>query len=167
MGFHELSLPLFSLCNDYVHFFYLSLTRLWAIYHLSHYAHTIVFTLHTMPLYMILPCNCDPYLHLPMIYHYATPMCICMLGGDTCCYFHVYHVPHAIVDSCVGRVMMFHCYLNRTSCQYNDDTFPISCFHACVMTCELFMPTISCSLCMLSLFPCLYHAIVTLSCTYI
>ena len=101
-----------------------------------------MFTLHAMPLYMILPCNCDPCLHLPMIHYYATPMCICMLGGDPCCYCHVYHVPHTIVDSCVGRVMMFHCHLHMTSCQYNGDTLFISCFHACSMPCALCMPTI-------------------------
>ena len=37
---------------------------------------------------------------------------------------------------------MFHCYLPRTSCQYNDDTLLISCYHACAMSCELFMHTI-------------------------
>ena len=102
LGSRGLSLPPFHSRKDYAHLFYLALTRLWDIYHLSPYAHTIVFTLHVMPLYMILPCNCDPCLHLPMIHHYATSMFICMLGGDPCCYCHVYHVPHAIVDSCVG-----------------------------------------------------------------
>ena len=91
---------------------------------------------------MPLPCNCDPCFHIPMLHRYDTPMCICMLGGDPCCYCHVYHVPHTIVDSCVGRVMMLHCYLHRTSCQHHEPTFLISCFHACAMTCELFMPTI-------------------------
>ena len=47
---------------------------------------------------------------------------------------------------------MFHYYLHRTSCQYNDDTFLISCFHACAMTCELFMPTI-CTHDMLAMIP--------------
>lgn len=68
---------------------------------------------------MPLPCNCDPCLHLPIIHHYATPMCICMLGGDPCCYCHVYHVPHAI-----------------------DAILLISCLHACDMSCALFMTTI-------------------------
>src|SRR4051812_31395874 len=79
----------------------------WAIYHLSPYAHSIVFTLHVMLASMHLPCNCDPCLHLPMIHHYATPMCICMFGGDPCFYCHVYHVPHAIDVCCVGRVILF------------------------------------------------------------
>jgi len=87
-----------------------------------------------------------------MIHHYDTSMCICMLGGDPCCYCHVYHVPHTIVDSCVGRVMMLHCYLHRTSCQHHEPTFLISCFHACAMTCELFMPTI-CTHDMLAMIP--------------
>ena len=91
---------------------------------------------------MILPCNCDPCLHLPMINHFTTHMCICMLGGDPCCYCHVYHVPHAIVDSCVGRVMMTHCYLHMASHQYIHAIFLTSCFHACAMSCELFMHTI-------------------------
>ena len=51
-----------------------------------------------------------------MMHHYDTPMCICMLGGDPCCYCHVYHVPHAILL--------------------------ISCFYACAMSCDLLMPTI-------------------------
>ena len=123
LGSCGLSLPPFPSRKDYAHLFYLVLTRLWAIYHLSPYAHTIVFTLHVMPLYMILPCNCDPCLHLHVIHHYTTSMCICMLGGDPCCYCHVYHVPHAIVDSCFGRVMMPHCYFHMASRQYIDDTF--------------------------------------------
>ena len=102
----------------------------------------MVITLHAMPLSMILPCNCDPCLHLPMIYHYATPMCICMLHGDASSYFHDFFVPHASDACCVGRAMMFHCYFHMTYCQYNDDTFLISCFHAYAMSCELFMPTI-------------------------
>ena len=100
----------------------------------------------------LLPCNCDPCLHLPMIHHYDTPMCICMLGGDPCCFCHVYHVPHAIVDCCVGRVMMPHCYSHMVSRQYIDDILLISCFHACAMTCELFMPTI-CTHDMLAMIP--------------
>ena len=111
-----------------------------------------MFTLHVILASMPLPCNCDPCLHLPMIHHYATPMCICMLGGDPCCFCHVYHVAHAIVDSCVGRVMMFHCYLHMASHQYIDDIFLISCFHACDMSCALFMPTI-CTHDMLAMIP--------------
>ena len=56
-------------------------------------------------------------------------LCICMLGGDPCCYCHVYHVPHAI-----------------------DAIFLISSFHACAMSCELFMPTI-CTNDMLAMIP--------------
>ena len=102
-----------------MHLFYLALTRLWAIYRLPPHAHTIVFTLHVMLASMPLPCNCDPCLHLPMMHHYDTPMCICMLGGDPCCYCHVYHVPHAI-----------------------DVILLISCLHACDVSCALFMTTI-------------------------
>ena len=51
LGSRGLSLPLFPSCKDYAHLLYLALTRLWAIY--RPYAHTIVFTLHAMPLYMI------------------------------------------------------------------------------------------------------------------
>ena len=47
---------------------------------------------------------------------------------------------------------MFHCYFHMTSCQYNDDTFLISCFHACDMSCGLFMPTI-CTHDMLAMIP--------------
>ena len=78
LGSRGLSLPPFPSRKDYAHLFYLALTRLWAIYHLFLYAHTIVFTLHVIRASMPLPCNCDPCLHLPMIHHYATPMCICM-----------------------------------------------------------------------------------------
>ena len=120
LGFCGLSLPLFSSRNYYAHPFYLVLTRLWAIHHLLLYAHFSVFTLHDTLVSMTLPCNCDPCLHLHMIHHYPTSMCICMLGGDPCCYRHVPYMLHAIIDSCVGTVMMFHCYLHRTSCQYND-----------------------------------------------
>lgn len=77
-----------------------------------------------------------------MIHHYATSMCICMLGGDPSSYCHDFFVPHAIDACCVGRVMMSHCYLHMASRQYIDDIFLISCFHACAMSCELFMPTI-------------------------
>ena len=49
-----------------------------------------------------------------MIHHYATPMCICMLGGDPCCYCHVYHEPILL----------------------------IAFRHACDMSCALFMTTI-------------------------
>ena len=129
MGSSGLSFPPFPLRKDYAHLFYLSLTRLWAIYHLSPYAHFPVFTLHVILASMPLPCNCDPCLHLPMIHHYATPMCICMLGGDPCCYCHVYHVPRAI-----------------------DAILLISSFHACAMSCELFMHTI-CTHDMLAMIP--------------
>ena len=125
-----------------MHLSHLALTQLWAIYHLSHYAHYIVFTLHVMPLSMPLPCNCHPCLHLHVIQHYTTSMCICMLGGDPCCYCHVYHVPDAIADCCVGRVIMSHCYLHMASRQYIDDILLISCFHACDMSCALDMITI-------------------------
>ena len=111
----------------------------------------MVFTLHDMPISMSLPCNYDPCLHLPMGHHFTT-MIICMLGGDTCCYCHVYHVPHAIVDSCVGRVILFNCYLHRTSCQYIDDILLMSSFHACAMSCEVFMHTI-CTHDMLAMIP--------------
>ena len=47
---------------------------------------------------------------------------------------------------------MLHCYLHRTSCQHHEPTFLISCFHACAMTCELFMPTI-CTHDMLAMIP--------------
>ena len=67
LGSRGLSLPQFPSRKDYAHLFYLSLTRLWAIYHLSPYAHSIVITLHVMLASMPLPCNCDPCLHLPMI----------------------------------------------------------------------------------------------------
>ena len=87
-----------------------------------------------------------------MIHHYDTPMCICMLGGDPCCFCHVYHVPHAIDACCVGRVMMPHCYLHMASRQYIDDILLISCFHACAMSCELFLHTI-CTHDMLSIIP--------------
>ena len=53
LGSVELSFPSFSPFNDFVHSFYLAPTRLWAIYHLSPYAHRTMFTLHGMPLYMI------------------------------------------------------------------------------------------------------------------
>ena len=129
LGSRGLSLPPFPSCKDYAHLFYLALTRLWAIYHLSPYAHFLVFTLHVILASMPLPCNCDPCLHLPMIHHYATLMCICMLGGDPCCYCHVYHVPHAI-----GAILL------------------ISCLYACEMSCALYMPTI-CTHDMLAMIP--------------
>ena len=119
LGYRGLSLPPFHSRKHFTHYLYLVLTRLWAIYHLSPYAHFTVFTLHVILASMPLPCNCDPCLHLPMIHNYATPMCICMLGGDHCYYCHVYHVPHAI-----------------------DAILRISSFHACDMSCALFMPTI-------------------------
>ena len=50
LGSRGLSLPPFLLRKDYPDLFYLALTRLWAIYHLLPYAHSIVFTLHVMPL---------------------------------------------------------------------------------------------------------------------
>ena len=112
------------------------------IYHLLRYAYFLMFTLHVMTPSMTLPCNCDPCLHLHMIHHYATSMSICMLGGDTCYYCHVYHVPHAIDVCCVGRVMMSHYYLHMASRQYIDDILLISRFHPCDMSCALFMPTI-------------------------
>ena len=65
-----------------------------------------------------------------------------MLGGDTCCYWHALCVPYAIIASCVGRVMLFKCYLHRTPCQYNDTTLLISFSHARDMSCALCMPTI-------------------------
>ena len=83
--------------------------------------------------------QCDPCLHLPMIHQYATSMCICMLGGDPCCYYHVYHVPHAIDACCVGRVMIPHCYLHMASRQYIDDILLIYCLHACDMSCESYV----------------------------
>ena len=126
LGSRGLSLPPFPSRKDYAHLFYLALIWLWAIYHLSPYAHTIVFTLHVMLAPMPLPCNCDPCLHLPMIHHYDTSMCICMLGGDPCCYCHVYHVPHAI-----------------------DAILLISSFHACAMSCELFMTLFAPMTCLL------------------
>ena len=119
LGSRELFFPPLSSRNDYAHLFHLALTRLWAIYRFSLLAHFTVFTLHAMLASMPLPCNCDPCVNLPMIHHFSTHMCICMLGGDPCCYCHVYHVPHAI-----------------------DAILPISCFHACAMSCELFMHTI-------------------------
>ena len=61
-------------------------------------------------------------------------------------------MPHAIDACCVGRVMMPHCYLHMVSCQYIDDNFLISCFHACAMLCELFMHTI-CTHDMLAMIP--------------
>ena len=152
LGSRGLFLPSFSSRTNYALLFYLALTQLWAIYHLSPYAHTIVFTLHVMPLARTLPCNCDPCLHLPMIHHYATSMCICLLGGDPCCYYHVFLVPHAIDDCCVGRVMMSHCDLHMASHQYIDDIFLISCFHPCDMSCALFMHTI-CTHDMLAMIP--------------
>lgn len=152
MGSRGLSLPPFPSRKDYAHLFYLALTRLWAIYHLSPYARFPVFTLHVILAYMPLPCNCDPCLHLPMIHHYATPMSICVLGGDPCCYCHIYHVPHAIDACCVGRVLMFHCYLHMASHQYIHAILLISCFHACDMSCPLFMPTI-CTHDMLAMIP--------------
>ena len=48
LGSRGLSLPPFPSRKDYAHLFYLALTRLWAIYHLSPYAHTFVFTLHVI-----------------------------------------------------------------------------------------------------------------------
>ena len=57
LGFRGLSLPMFPSCKDYAHLFYLALTRLWAIYRLSPYAHSSVFTLHVMLVSMPLPCN--------------------------------------------------------------------------------------------------------------
>ena len=54
-----------------------------------------------------------------MMHHYDTPMCICMLGGDPCCYCHVYHVPHAY-----------------------DDTMILLCVRTCEMSCALSMPII-------------------------
>ena len=88
-----------------------------------------IFTLHAMPLSMILPCNCDPCLHLPMIHHFTTHMCICMLGGDPCCYCHVYHLPHAL-----AAILL------------------ISCLYDCEMSCALYMPTI-CTHDMLAMIP--------------
>ena len=97
-------------------------------------------------------CICDPRLHLPMIHYYVTPMCICMLGGDPRCYCDVYHVPHAIDPCCVGRVIIYHCYLHMASRQYIDDTLLISCLHTCDMSCALFMTTI-CTHDMLDMIP--------------
>jgi hypothetical protein len=81
-GYRGLSSTPFPSRKDYAHYFHLALTRLWAIYHLLLYAHCTMFTLHVMPLTMLLSCNCDPGLHLHMIHHSTIPMCICMLGGD-------------------------------------------------------------------------------------
>ena len=154
MGFHGFSFLPLTLRHDYAHSFYLALTRLWAIYHLSPYSHFTVFTLHVMIHSMLLPCNCDPCLHLHVVHYSTTSMCICILGGDTCCYCLTICVPHAncycyeflvhhaIVPSCVGRVMICHCHLHRTSSQFNDHTLLISCFHACDMSCALFKPTL-------------------------
>ena len=47
---------------------------------------------------------------------------------------------------------MSHCYLHMDSRQYIDDTFIVSCFHACAMSCELFMHTI-CTHDMLAMIP--------------
>ena len=47
---------------------------------------------------------------------------------------------------------MTHCYLHMASHQYIHAIFLISCFHACAMTCELFMPTI-CTHDMLAMIP--------------
>ena len=47
---------------------------------------------------------------------------------------------------------MPHCYLHMVSRQYIDDILLISCFHACDMSCELFMPTI-CTHDMLAMIP--------------
>ena len=46
-------------------------------------------------------------------------MCICKLGGDIACYYHVCFVPHAY-----------------------DDTFILLCVRACDMSCALPMPII-------------------------
>ena len=54
-----------------------------------------------------------------MIHHYDTPMCICMLGGEPCCYCHVFFVPPAY-----------------------DDTMILLCVRACDMSSALFMTTI-------------------------
>ena len=48
LGSRGLSSPPFPSRKYYAHLFYLDLTRLWAIYHLSPYAHTIVFTFHVI-----------------------------------------------------------------------------------------------------------------------
>ena len=47
---------------------------------------------------------------------------------------------------------MPHCYSHMVSRQYIDDIFLISCFHACDMSCPLFMPTI-CTHDMLAMIP--------------
>ena len=59
LGSRGLSFPPFPSRNDFAHSFYLALTRLWAIYQLLPYAHSIVFTLDVMFASMSLPCNCD------------------------------------------------------------------------------------------------------------
>ena len=65
-----------------------------------------------------------------------------MLGGDTCSYCHDFFVPHAIVDSCVERDMISHCYFHMASHQHIDAILLISCFHACAMPCASCILTI-------------------------
>ena len=122
--------------KDFAHFFYLALTRLWAIYHFSLYAHFTMFTLHVMSLSMLLPCNCDPCLHLHMLHHSTTTMCICMLGGDTSCYCHVLCVPHDIANTllmlCV-RAYHLSCAIRMPTIHCHDMITMITCFVASPM----------------------------------
>ena len=97
----------------------MTLTWLWVIVHYIFYAHLAMITLHDMLITMLLPCIRDPCFALHMMIDSSTCMCICKLGGDIACYFHVCFVPHS-----------------------HDDTMIMFCVRACDMSCALSMPII-------------------------
>ena len=106
--------------KDFTLYFYMALTWFWVIYHFSHYTHISMFNLHDMLIPMPLTCMCDPCFPLHMIQYPITSLCIHLLGGYICFYCHVICVPHAIIDTSVGRVMLMHCSSRRTPRQHSD-----------------------------------------------
>ena len=116
LGSHGLSFPPLSSRKDFAHFFYMALTWLWVIVHYILYAHLAMFTLHDMLIPLPLPCICDPCFALHMMIDSTTCMCICKLGGDIACSWHVSLVIHSY-----------------------DDTMILLCVHACDMSCALSM----------------------------
>ena len=75
--------------KDFTHSFYMDLTWIWVLYTYFLYAHFSMFSLHAMPISTHMTCFGDPCFAFHMIHPYAHCMCICMLGGDNCCYYQV------------------------------------------------------------------------------
>ena len=93
--------------KHFADYFYMSLTWLWLIVHYVSFAHIAMFTLHDMPITMPLPCICDPCFALHMMIDSTTCMCICKLGGDIACYYHVPFVTHPYDMSCALPCLLF------------------------------------------------------------